>query len=102
MMAAAARTSGTISPLASTLYRGRAVSAISRAIATARARASVVFRVSDRWAEYSVRFRGVVVGAAVALAVRTTGRLALLLVAASAGPTAILTRLRSAICPIQK
>ncbi len=39
MIAAAARRSGTRSPLASTLYRGVTVSAISRAVATARATA---------------------------------------------------------------
>src|SRR6266540_2593008 len=101
MIAAAARTSGTISPLASTLYRGRTVSAISRAIATARARASVAFRLSDRSAEYSVRLRAVVCGAAATRAGRAVaGRLALLLVAASAGPTLILKRLRSARGPI--
>jgi hypothetical protein len=54
MMAAAARTSGTRSPLASTLNRGSAVSAISRAIATARARASLALRVRERAAEYAV------------------------------------------------
>jgi hypothetical protein len=51
MMAAAARTSGTRSPLASTLYRGSAVSAISRAMATARALASFALRVCARAAE---------------------------------------------------
>ncbi len=35
----------------STLYRGSAVSAISRTMAAARACASLLFRVSDRWAE---------------------------------------------------
>src|SRR5262249_50034721 len=55
MIAAAARTSGTSSPLASTLYRGRTVSAISRAVAIEWARASFAFRVSERSTEYSVR-----------------------------------------------
>src|SRR3954469_24065444 len=57
MIAAAARTSGTRSPLASTLYRGSTVSVSSRAVATARARASVALRVADRCAEYT-RFCG--------------------------------------------
>src|SRR5262245_61592186 len=53
-MAAAARRSGTRSPLESTLKRGSAVSATSRAMAAARARASVCFRDADRSAEYAV------------------------------------------------
>src|SRR6266508_3342700 len=53
MIAAAARTSGTRSPLASTLKRGRTVSAISRAVATARARARRALRDCDRVAEYT-------------------------------------------------
>src|SRR5438045_3621651 len=56
MMAAAARTSGTRSPLASTLYRGSTVSAISRAVATARADASFDRRTIARCAEYAVVF----------------------------------------------
>src|SRR5262245_19786165 len=56
MIAAAARRSGTRSPFASTLYRGSTVAAISRAVATARACASLVLRVCDRAAEYAVGF----------------------------------------------
>src|SRR4051812_47536043 len=85
MIAAAARTSGTRSPAASTLYRGRAGSAISRAIATARADASFCFRVWARAAEYAAVFF-----------------FAVFAVAASAGPMPILTRLKSARGPTQK
>src|SRR5262245_5485987 len=53
-MAAAARRSGTRSPLESTLKRGSAVSATSRAIAAARALARVALRERDRAAEYAV------------------------------------------------
>jgi len=42
-----------MSPLASILYRGRGVTAISCAIAIARARASFAFLLSERSAEYS-------------------------------------------------
>ena len=55
MTAAAARTSGTRSPLASTLYRGNVVSAIS--LAKARARASLARCASERCEEYSGRLR---------------------------------------------
>ncbi len=54
MIAAAARRSGTNEPLASVLYRGSTVCAISRDIATARARASVTLRDCARCAEYRV------------------------------------------------
>src|SRR5262245_16337138 len=47
MMAAAARTSGTRSPLASTLYRGTTVLVISRVVAMERWRAAVALRASD-------------------------------------------------------
>src|SRR5262245_35437485 len=53
MMPAAARRSGTRSPLASTLYRGSTVSAISRAVAAARAAVSLLLRERERAAEYA-------------------------------------------------
>src|SRR4030095_5006476 len=96
MMAAAARTSGTRSPLASTLYRGSGVSAISRAIATARARARLAFRADDRDAEYRVRGRAGVLAEAGA----TAGRFAF--VSASTVPTPILTRPTSTNDPTRK
>src|SRR5258706_7084913 len=68
MMAAAALTSGTRSPPASTLYRGRMVLAISRAVATARPRASVALRVAARSAEYAGRRTLACVAAVAALA----------------------------------
>src|ERR1700674_5407195 len=97
MMAAAARMSGTRSPLASTLYRGRTVSAISRAIATARALASFARRVRERSAEYKTRFAAV--GEAT---VDVVPFLTDPLTAASAGVTPVLMRPRSARGPIQR
>src|SRR3954470_22360275 len=91
MIAAAARTSGTRSPLASTLYRGRTVSVISRAVATARARASVALREADRWAEYRRFCAGRVV---------VDGLRGVSCPAAPATP--ILTRHATARVPIQK
>ena len=71
--------------------RGNVVSAISRDIATARARASLALRESERSAEYNVRL-----GARADLVDLCVP------VAASVGTTPILTRLRSAKGPIQK
>src|SRR5580704_3114706 len=93
MMAAAARTSGTKSPLASTLYRGRTVLAISRAIATARALASFARRVRERSAEYKARF---------AVLREATVDVVDGLTAAFAGITPVLMRPRSARGPTQK
>src|SRR3954447_17843939 len=92
MIAAAARTSGTRSPLASTLYRGGPVSVISRAVATARARASVALREADRWAEY----RRFCAGRVVVDDLRGVSG------AASAPVTPILTRHATARVPIQQ
>src|SRR5262245_33500665 len=99
-MAAAARTSGTRSPLASTLYRGSTVSAISRAEAIARALASFALRVCERSAEYTARCAAFFV-AAERTAV-TDFAVRVRLAAASVGAAAILTRQRSARGPIQK
>src|SRR4051812_14193229 len=93
MMAAAARRSGTRSPLASTLYRGVMVSAISRAVAAARA-------MSDFWRLEVARtgvFLRTVVDALLRFAVtrRVVG-------AASAGSVPKLTRQVTARVPIQK
>src|SRR5919106_761756 len=92
MMAAAARRSGTRSPLASTLKRG-STSAYSRAVAIARARASFARRVRERAAEYTGR--GVAARTAALFFARA-------LVAASLGDMPILTRLKSTRGPTQK
>src|SRR5262245_53856182 len=104
-MAAAARRSGTRSPLASTLKRGSAVSAISCAIATARARTSVAFRDCDRAAEYTgagavAAFLavGVLEAARAVVAFAVVLARGLVVVAAASAETApIPTRLTSAI-----
>src|SRR2546423_9955224 len=102
MMAAAARMSGTRSPLASTFRRGSVVSAISRAIATARARASFALRDCDRAAEYTGCCAARAAAACVAATDREAFARALLAGAAVVGVTPILTRPRSAREPIQK
>src|SRR5262245_44061890 len=101
MIAAAARTSGTRSPLASTFIRGSTVSAISRAVAMARARASFALRVCDRSAEYA-RAGAFGAGRRVVTADFVEDFARGFAVAASTGARPILTRLASARGPIQK